>query len=143
MKRFLILPLLLCLSLAGCKDPYGGASKAGQDIATSITQGMQTVSQLAGTGTVTQIEALNVLGYFEFANKADEAFLTCVSGAHAGGNKPGTYTACASAFNSSLNTPSELLLLHVVNPSASATISTVVTGLSTAVTAITTALGGA
>lgn len=142
-KRRLIPLIALCLLLAGCKDPYGGASKAGSAIGVSITQGMQTVSALQMAGTISPTEALNTLGYFEFANKADEAFLSCVAGAHAEGNKVGTYTFCAEAFNSALNTPSELVLLHISDAKASQKITTIITGLSTAVTAIITGLGGA
>ncbi len=143
-KSFIVLALLISsVGLTGCKDPYGATAKAGQDIGTGITQGMQTVSQLAMAGTISNAEALNVLGYLEFANQGDEAFIACVGGAHNGGNKIGTYTFCANAFNSTLNTPAELALIHVSNTGASATINTIVKGLSSAVSLIVTQLGGA
>lgn len=144
MKYVLAAALFIsAISLAGCKDPYGATSKAGEDIAAGITQGMQTVSQLAMSGTITPSEALSTLGYLEFANQGDEAFLACVGGAHNGGNKVGTYTFCANAFNSTLNTPAELALIHISNTSASATVNGIVKGLSAAVNLIVTQLGGA
>lgn len=142
MKLLRLLPLLVLFALVGCKDPYGATSKAGADIATGIAQGMNTVSSVAQQGSITPAEALNVLGYLEYANKADEAFLTCIQIAHTNGNKAGTYTACAQAFNSTLNTPAQLALIHVSNTTASQNITVIVNGITAASAAITTALGG-
>lgn len=140
MKRLLLIPLLLVI---GCKDPYGASAKAGADIATGIAQGMSTVNALVQQNTITVTEAVGVLGYLEFANKADEAFLTCAQTAHTNGNKAGTYTACIQTFNSTINTPAQLTLIHVANASASQTVSTIVNGITTAVSAIAAGLGGA
>lgn len=138
-----LLPFVALLLLVGCKDPYGASAKAGADIGTGIAQGMNTVSQLQQQGTISAAEALNVLGYLEFANKGDEAFISCVQTAHTAGNKAGTYTACAQAFNTTLNNPTELALIKVSNSAASANISTIVNTITTAVAAVETALGGA
>lgn len=143
MRRIaLALPMLLLL-LTACADPYGSCVKAGAAIGSAIGQGMNTVANLAQQGTITPTEALNVLGYLEFANKGNEAFLTCVSAAHTAGNKAGSFTACATAFNSTLNTPAELALIHVSNTTASQTVSTIINGVTTATAAIAAALGGA
>lgn len=139
----LALPLAFCLMLAGCKDPYGGCAKAGADIAQGVSAGLATVTSLEQQGEITPSEALNVGNYLEFANKADEAFLTCVSVAHTSGNKPGTYTACVSTFSTTLNTPAELALVKVSNTTASTTINTIVTGFTTATALIQSQLGGA
>lgn len=140
-KLFLILPLMLVLG--GCPDPYGSCAKASDDIGSSIAQGNKTLVQLQQGGEITAAEQLNVAGYLEFANKGNEAFQTCIAAAHAGGNKPGTYTACAQTFNATLNTPSELALIKVSNTQAAATISTIVDTLTTGVTVIQSKLGGA
>lgn len=139
--------LAICLGvlslLAGCKDPYGASSKAAADIAAGITTAMQTTQGLQQQKVISNQEALNVLGYFEFANGADEAFESCIGAAHAGGNQPGTYTACALTFNTALNTPSKLALIKVMSGTASQAITTAVNGLAAATTAIVNALGGA
>ena len=139
-KLLLILPLLL---LAGCKDPYGASAKAAADIATGINTGMTTIGSLQQQGVITKAEALNVLGYMEYANKGDEAFTSCIQTAHTSGSKAGSFTACAQTFNAALNNPAELALIHVSNSQASGTISTIVNGVTTAVAAIITGLGGA
>lgn|SRR5690348_2070220 len=144
MKKLAVLAALgFCIAIAGCKDPYGGCAKAGADIAQGVSTGLATVASLQQQGEITSAEALNVAGYLEFVNKGDEAFLSCVQTAHINGNKPGTYTACTATFNTTLNTPAELALVKVGNATASATINTIVTGFSTAVTLIQTQLGGA
>lgn len=135
--------LLAALGVNGCKDPYGASAKVGADVAASVTSGLSTVQQLQAQGVITSQEALNVAGYLEFVNKADEAFLSCVKVAHAAGNKPGTYTSCAQGFNTTLNNPQQLALIHVSNPTASQTVTTIVNGITTGVTALETALGGA
>ena len=131
------------LFLPACQDAYGASAKAGADIAQSITGGFNTVTQLQQQGLISKAEALNVAGYLEFANKADEAFLSCIAAAHNSGSKTGSFTACASAFNVQLNNPQELALLHISNAQASQNISIVVNGVTTAVTAIITGLKGA
>lgn len=141
MKKFLAVAIL-AITLAACSDPYGASAKAGADIATGIASGLQTVQQLQASGAITAAEALNVAGYLEFANQGDEAFLTCVQTAHTSGSKSGTFTACATAFNSTLNNPTQLALVHVGNTNASQTISTIVNGITTGVTLVITALGG-
>ncbi len=143
MKRLLAVALL-SIALIGCSDPYGSSVKAGADIANGIATGMQTVGALQRQGTITAPQALNVLGYLEFANKGDEAFLTCAQTAHTNGNKAGTYTACAQAFNSTLNTPAELALVKLNgNAAAAQTVNTIVNGITSAAQAIITGLGGA
>lgn len=142
MRRIAVLALL-CIACFGCSDdPYTLSSKAGADIASGITQAMNTVAQLQQQHTITNQEALNALGYFEFANRGDEAFLACASTAHAGGNKPGTYTACAQTFNAALNNPDDLALIHVSNSTALTTISNAVKALAAGVAQIQSSLGG-
>lgn len=136
-----VLAILVALPLSGCKDPYGACAKAGADIATSITQGMGTVNGLYQQGLMTQKETADVLDYLEFANKADEAFLSCVGSAHST-NAIGAFTACATGFNATLNTPQQLALLHVQNAKASGEVTTIVNGVTTAVQAVVTGLGG-
>jgi hypothetical protein len=146
MKRKFFAVLLLAASLsfaAGCNDPYGACAKAGADIGAGIAQGMQTADALRQQGIITPAEESNVLGYLEFANTADKAFLICVSAAHAGGNKAGTFTACAQDFNTALNNPAQLTLIHVSNTAGSQTVSTIINGITTGVSAVITALGGA
>lgn len=143
MKLKLFLAIAVLALCTGCKDPYGATAKASSAIGESISQGMNTTSQLVSQGTITSTEALNVLGYLEYANKANEAFDTCISAAHTGGNKPGTYTACAEAFNQNLNNPAQLALIKVGNTTASQTITTVVDAISAGVSTIESALGGA
>jgi hypothetical protein len=127
----------------GCKDPYGASVKAGNVIAASVTAGLQTVASLQQSGTITTQEAISVAGYIDFVNKGDEAFLTCAASAHAAPKTPGAYTACATTFAGVVNNPQNLLLIKVSNPSAQGTISTIANGFATAVTAISTSLGGA
>lgn len=141
-----LLSLLIVVSfvfLAGCKDPYGSSVTAANTAAAAIAQGMQTTFNIEQQGLISAAEASNVLNYFEFANKADEAWLTCATTAHSGGSKAGAFTACASGFNTSLNNPTELALIKVNNPTASQDITTIVNGITTAVSAFATALGGA
>jgi hypothetical protein len=135
-----VLPVLL-LASAGCKDPYGGSAKAAADIASGIATGMSTVASLQRSGAISAREALNVLGYLEYANQGDEAFITCIQAAH-GGSKAGAFTACANQFNTTLNNPQQLALIHVSNSQASQTISVIVTGVTTAVALIISNLGG-
>jgi hypothetical protein len=139
----IIAAISFCIAIGGCRDPYGGCAKAGADIAQGVSTGLATIASLQQQGEISLAEELNVAGYLEFVNKGDEAFLTCVQTAHMDGNKPGTYTACTQAFNTALNTPSRLALLKVSNSTASATINTIVTGFTTAVSLIESQLGGA
>jgi|SRR6185437_1410135 len=143
MKRAILVPILAValLAVAGCKDPYGACVKADSDIAQGIASGLSTVSQLNAQGVLSNTEALNVAGYLEFANQADEAFGNCVEAAHTS-SKAGAFTACAQTFNTSLNNPTELTLIHVSNPQGSANVSIMVNGITTGVSAIITALGG-
>lgn len=144
MKKIIIVSALLLLPmLAGCADPYGACVKAGADIASGIASAMQTVDVTQQNGFITSKEELNVIGYLEYANKADEAFLTCASTANAAKSVKGSYTACASAFQNSLNSPAELAMIHVVNPSAQVTITTVVNTIINSAGAIIAGLGGA
>lgn len=135
--------LFLILFLIGCKDPYGACVKASADIGTGIAQGMKTVDSLRVQGLITPAEESNVLDYLEFANGADKAFLTCAQTAHTSGTKAGSFTACATGFNTSLNNPTELALLHVSNSQGSQNVSIIVNGITTGVSAVATALGGA
>ena len=66
---------------------------------------MKTVDSLRQQGLVSPAEESNVLDYLEFANKADEAFKSCADTAHTAGSKAGSFTACATTFNTSLNNP--------------------------------------
>lgn len=145
MLKKLVLGIALAASLgsAGCKDPYGACVKASADIGAGIGTGMHTVDQLRLQGAISVAEESNVLGYLEFANLANKDFEICVSTAHTSGNKPGTYTFCAQAFNTTLNNPTQLALIRVGNNAASQQISTIVNGVTAAVAAVTTALGGA
>jgi len=140
-KLSLLLPLLLLLS--GCKDPYGSCVRAGADIAGGITTAMQTVDSIEKAGQMTATEEKNILGYLEYANKADAVFLTCVSTAHTSGSKTGTYTACATAFQNTLNNPAQLALLHVTNPTTQTTVTSLTSAIVTSVGALITGLGGA
>lgn len=140
---FAIAAIVAMLGVAGCKNPYGACAKAGADIASGIGKGMTTVQDLEAQGVISATEAINVLGYLEYANKADEAFLTCVASAHGTPAKSGAFTACAQAFNSTLNNPSQLALIHVNDSAASSTVSLIVQSVSTAVTAIVAGLKGA
>lgn len=141
-KLYLALASAAMLILIGCSDPYGACVKAGADIASGIGQGMQTVDGLRQQGLVTSPEEQNVLNYLEYANKGDQAFLTCVSAAHTSGSKAGSFTACAQSFNSTLNNPQALLLVHVTNTTASATVSNIVNGVTSGVSLVITQLGG-
>lgn len=144
LKRInLALCLIAAIALVGCKDPYGASAKASADITAGITAAMQTTAGLAQQKIISAPEAVNVLGYLEFANRGNEGFETCIGTAHSGGDKLGTYTACAQAFNTALNNPSELALIKVTNSAASQTITGLVNGLTTATAAIVSALGGA
>lgn len=135
--------ILLTVALCGCKDPYQTCLTAGTDIATGIAQGMKTVDSVRQQGLITPAEESSVLDYLEFANKADEAFKSCADAAHTAGSKAGAFTACATTFNTALNNPTELALLHVSNAQASQNISTIVAGITTGVNAIITGLNGA
>lgn len=141
--RKLFLVMALVLTLAACSDPYGACVKADADIAQGISAGLKTVTQLQQAGTISAAEALNVAGYLEYANQADEAFGKCVQAAHTAGSKAGAFTGCANIFNSTLNNPAQLALVHVSNSSAAQTISTIITGITTGVTGVIAALGGA
>lgn len=145
MQRFkwCIPVLLFCFLLMGCKDPYGACVKASADIGTGIAQGMKTVDSLRVQGLVTPAEESSVLDYLEFANTADRAFLTCAQTAHTSGSKAGSFTACATGFNSSLNNPTELALIHVSNAQGSQNVSIIVNGITTGIAAVSAALGGA
>jgi len=144
-KSFLILFLLFggVFELVGCADPYGACVKAGADIATGIATAMQTVDATQQNGYITPKEELNVVGYLEYANKADEAFLSCASTAHTAKSVKGSYTACASAFSDSLNNPAELDMIHVVNPAAQITVTSIVNTIVNSAGAIVSGLGGA
>ena len=133
--------LLAIVALCGCKDPYGACVKADADIGQAISAGLATVTQLQQQGTITKQEALNVAGYLEFANQGDEAFGTCAQAAHTS-PKAGAFTTCATTFNTTLNSPAALQLVHVSNASASQTITTIVTGITTGLTALLAGLGG-
>ena len=141
--RKMFLAVTLTLTLAACSDPYGACVKADADIASGISAGLKTVAQLQQQGTISTLEALNVAGYLEYANQADEAFGKCAQTAHTAGSKAGAFTACANIFNATLNNPTELALIHVSNSSASQTINTIITGLTTGVSGVIAALGGA
>lgn len=134
--------LLFCVLLIGCKDPYGACVKASADIGTGIAQGMKTVDSLRVQGAINAQEESQVLDYLEFANTADRSFLTCAQTAHTSGTKAGSFTSCATEFNTSLNDPAKLALIHVTNAQASQNISIIVNGITTGVTAVITALGG-
>jgi len=142
MRRILAVAFL-AIALVGCKDPYGASAKAAADIGTGIAAGMSTLSGLEQQGLITPAETLNVAGYLEYANKGDEAFITCIDTAHTSGSKPGTFTACAQAFNTTLNNPTQLALIHVSNAKASQTVTVIVNGITTAVSSIIAGLGGA
>lgn len=144
MKRYLALvPLAVFLIAApgGCKDPYGASVKAGADIATGIGDAMKTVDTLRVSGLISVQEESNVLGYFKFANVADEAFLTCAKNVH---TTPGvgSYTACAQTFTTTLANPQQLALIHVNNPDAAAQISTAVNSVTSGINLVVAALGG-
>ena len=98
MKRLLIVALLIApvVALCSCKDPYGASAKANEDIAQGISAGLNTVNTLEQQGTISPSEDLNVATYLEFANKANEAFATCITQAHTAGSKAGSFTACAA-----------------------------------------------
>lgn len=138
-----IAALVALLGVAGCKDPYGACAKAGADIASGIGKGMTTVQDLEAQGVISATEAINVLGYLEYANKADEAFLSCVASAHGAIAKSGAFTTCAQTFNLTLNNPTQLALIHVNDSAASSTVSLIVQGVTAGVTAIVSGLKGA
>lgn len=138
-----LLAMVLIFGATACSDAYGASVKAGANIAAGITAGDNTVLQLEQAGTITKSEAVNVLGYLEFANKADEAFLTCATTAKATGSAKGSFSACTVAFANTLNNPQELALLHIVNPQSQATVTAIVNSISTGVSLLATALGGA
>ena len=144
LRYWFLFPILaLLITVTGCADPYGACVKAGADIATGIATAMQTVDATQQNGYITPKEELNVVGYLEYANKADEAFLSCASTAHTAKSVKGSYTACASAFSDSLNNPAELDMIHVVNPSAQATVTSIVNTIVNSAGAIVSGLGGA
>lgn len=141
--RKLFPALLFVFLLIGCKDPYGACVTASSAIAQSIATGMQQTFNLQKQGIISAQEESNLLDYFEFANKADGAFLTCATEAHTNGSKAGTYTACAQTVNTSLNNPTEVALLHVANPQATTTVSLTVNAVLAGISTLTAALGGA
>jgi len=136
--------LFLCslMLLAGCADPYGACEKGALDVGNGIAAGMKTIDQLRASGAISIQEETNVLGYFEFANKADGAFGACAQAAHTAGSKSGSYTACVQIFQTALASPQQLALIHVTNPTSQQQIEAVVSGLTIGATAILTALGG-
>ena len=143
-KAIWLVPILaLAFVAAGCKDAYGACEKAAADIGTGIAAGMKTVDSLRVAGTISTQEETNVLGYLKFANDANGAFGACAQAAHNAGSKAGSFTACAQIFSLTLNSPQELALIHVSNPTAQANIETIVAAVNTGVQAIITALGGA
>jgi hypothetical protein len=131
------------IGLSSCSDPYGAVVKAGANIAAGITAGDNTVLQLEQSGTITKQEAVNVLGYLEFANKADEALLTCATTAKATGSAKGSFSACTTAFANTLNNPAELALIHVSNSGAQTTVTAIVNAISAGASLLATSLGGA
>lgn len=133
----------VCFTVAGCKHPYQACLKASIDIGTGITSGMKSVDQMRQQGLISAAEESSLLDYLEFANKADGAFLTCADASQTAGSKAGSFTACATTFNTSLNNPSELALLHVSNTQASQNITTIINGITTGVQAVIAGLGGA
>lgn len=135
--------LAVCIGVAGCKHPYQACLKASIDIGTGIAQGMKTVDGLRQQGIITAAEESSLLDYLEFANKSDGAFLTCADTAQTAGSKSGAFTSCATTFNTSLNNPTELALLHVSNPQASQNVTTIINGITTGVQAVIAGLGGA
>jgi hypothetical protein len=139
MKRLLLVATIL---LMGCSDPYGSSAKAGADIASVISGGYNTVLQLQQQGTLTAPEAVNVAGYLKFANDADKVFLTCVSAAHTNATT-GAFTVCATVFAMQLNSPTETALIHVGNANAQNTINAVISGITTGISTLQAALGGA
>jgi hypothetical protein len=126
----------------GCKDPYGACVTASSAIAQSVATGMQQTFNLQKQGIISPQEESNILDYFEFANKADATFLTCAQEAHTNGSKAGTYTGCATTFNTSLNNPTQLALIHVSNSTATQDISLAVNTLIAGITTLEAALGG-
>jgi hypothetical protein len=146
-RKFTNAALAVCVALlipflAGCSDPYGACVKADADIAQGISSGFVTVTQLQQQNLISTAEALDIAGYLEYANQADEAFGACAQEAHTSGSKAGAFTSCAQTFNTTLNSPTELALIHVTNTKASGEITTIVNGITTGVTAVITALGG-
>lgn len=144
MKRIgLVLAVCAMLAVSGCsKDSYGVCLKASADIATGVSQGMQTVDALRQQGVITAAEESSSLDYLKFVNDGDKAFLACAQAAHTSGSKAGSFTACATIFNSSLNNPQEMALIHVANPNAQATISNIVQAVVTGVNLVLSTLGG-
>lgn len=143
MKR-LIPALLLCCALVfatgfgGCKDPYGAAAKVGADIGTGISEGMKTVGSLTGISVADRSRALDIL---EFANKGDEAFITCVDTAHSSGGT-GVFTACANSFNAYMNNPAALSLAGISDTATSENISNIIKTVTAGIGSLITALGG-
>jgi hypothetical protein len=135
--------VLLAVSLAGCKDPYGASEKAAADIGTGIASGMKTVDQLRVDGLITVAEETQVLGFLKFANDANGAFGSCAQQAHNAGGKGGAFTACAQTFQAALSNPAELALIRVTNQNAQATIQSIVSGAVTGITTLISSLGGA
>lgn len=143
--RTLILLLLAgatFLGIAGCADPYGASAKAASTIAASVGTGYKTIQALQQTGTISSQEALNVAGYLKFASDGDKAFESCIQSAHSS-PVANAFTACAQTFVTTLNTPTELALIHVKDSGASATISNIVSGITAGLAILETALGGA
>ena len=133
--------LSMVLVLVGC-DAYKASSKAGQVVATTVTNGFQTILIMQKDGEISTQEALNLAGYLEFANLQDEAFLSCSKIAHTNGNVSGSYTACATTFLSNMSQPSELALIHVSNPKSQANVQTIVSAISSAISIYQNSIGG-
>lgn len=140
MKRLL---LLVPLVLLGCKDPYGACEKAALDIGSSIGGGITTVNDLRISGVITSQEEINIIGYLKFANDANGAFALCAKQAHVAGGVKGSFTACAQTFQAALSNPTELALIHVTNAQAQQQVQTIVNAVTTGITGVMTALGGA
>lgn len=142
MKRLILAVAVLAFGLAGCKDPYGACEKAALDIGNGIAAGMKSIDALRQNGQISVQEESNVLGYLEFANKANGAFGSCAQAAHTAGSKAGSYTACAQVFSQQLANPQQLALIHVNNPQSQQNVQVIINAVNTGVTAILTALGG-
>jgi len=137
-----VVAISIVLALVGC-DAYKASSKAGQVVATTVTNGFQTILTMQKDGQISTSEALNLAGYLEFANLQDENFLTCSKIAHTNGNVSGSYTACATTFLTNMSQPSELSLIHVSNAASQAKVQTIVSAISSAISIYQSSIGGA